>query len=104
MEAWGFTYKSCFVWRKPQTALGDYWRESHEILLLGVRGSLPFLDNSVSSWLRANRSSQGSKPESIRKLLERISPGPYLELFGRKPNPGWTVVGDQAAPNQSGAA
>jgi N6-adenosine-specific RNA methylase IME4 len=104
MEAWGFTYKSCFVWLKPQTGLGDYWRESHEILLLGVRGSLAFLDNSVSSWLRANRSSQGSKPESIRKLLERISPGPYLELFGRKPTPGWTVVGDQPAPNQPGAA
>ena len=37
MTAWGFTYKSCLIWVKPQMGMGNYWRVSHEFLLLGVR-------------------------------------------------------------------
>ncbi len=50
MEAWGFTYKSVFVWVKPSPAHGNYWRNAHELLLLGVRGSCPFLDQLYMSW------------------------------------------------------
>lgn len=32
IEAWGFHYKSCFVWVKPQLGVGNYWRVSHEFL------------------------------------------------------------------------
>ena len=32
MRAWGFEYKSCLVWAKPQIGLGNYWRVSHEFL------------------------------------------------------------------------
>jgi hypothetical protein len=28
-------------------------------------------------------------------MFERASPGPYLELFGRRSAPGWTVWGNQ---------
>lgn len=38
MQAWGFGYKSCLVWIKPQLGMGNDWRVSHECLLLGVRG------------------------------------------------------------------
>lgn len=37
MGAWGFVYKSCLVWVKPQLGMGNYWRVSHEFLLCGVR-------------------------------------------------------------------
>lgn len=95
MQAWGFEYKSCLVWVKPQMGLGNYWRLGHEFLLLGVRGSLKFQDRGVISWIRANRTRHSPKPEKIRKLVERVSPGPYLELFGRKGVRGWTVMGDE---------
>ena len=103
MEAWGFSYKSCFVWVKPQMGMGNYWRVSHEFLLLGVRGSLSFLDNSVMSWIRSDRTSHSSKPDGVRRLVERVSPGPYLELFGRKASAGWTVFGNEVAANKPGA-
>ena len=32
MDAWGFTYKSCFVWVKDKLGMGNYWRVSHEYL------------------------------------------------------------------------
>ncbi len=98
MEAWGFTYKSCFVWCKPQIGCGNYWRLAHELLLLGVRGRLRFFDRALRSWLLATRTSHSTKPDRIRELVERASPGPPLELFGRRTCPSWTVYGDQIEP------
>ncbi|EQD57896.1 type II DNA modification methyltransferase [mine drainage metagenome] len=36
-----------------------------------------------------------AKPKEIRCMLERASPGSYLELFARRTAPGWTVWGNQ---------
>ncbi len=97
MEAWGFTYKSCFVWVKPQLGMGNYWRVSHEFLLFGIRGKLPFRDHAQPSWLQARRRKHSVKPYRVRELVERVSPGPYLELFGREeiPYSEWTVFGNE---------
>ena len=97
IRAWGFQYKSCLVWIKPQLGMGNYWRVSHEYLLLGVRGGLPFRDRTCRSWLSAPRTVHSRKPFAVRALIERVSPGPYLELYGREdhPNSGWTVYGNQ---------
>lgn len=97
IEAWGFQYKSCLIWIKPQLGMGNYWRVSHEFLLLGVRGSLPFQDKACRSWVLERRSIHSRKPYRIRKLIEQVSPGPYLELYGREeiPNSQWTVYGNQ---------
>lgn len=99
MEAWGFEYKSCLVWVKPQMGIGNYWRVSHEFMLLGTRGSCPFLDRSQMSWVQEPRTKHSAKPESIRKMVETVSPGPYLELFGRRIAPGWVVWGNQIERN-----
>jgi len=104
MKAWGFRFAGGFVWVKSKGGPGTYWRPAHEHLLLGVRGSLPFRDKSSASWLRAARSAQDSKPEAIRKLIERVSPGPYLELFGQKAVEGWTVFRSELAPINQGEA
>jgi N6-adenosine-specific RNA methylase IME4 len=95
MDAWGFEYKSCFVWVKPTMGIGNYWRVSHEFLLFGLRGDAPFRDKSQMSWLKCERGRHSSKPERIRKIIERTSPGPYLELFGRRVSDGWTVWGNE---------
>lgn len=97
IEAWGFTYKSCFVWVKPQLGLGNYWRVSHEFLLFAARGHLPFLDNSQRSWRLIRRRRHSQKPWKVRELIARVSPGPYLELSGREelPDSPWTVFGNQ---------
>ncbi len=97
MDAWGFEYKSCFVWVKPQMGMGNYWRVSHEFLLCGVRGQGRFADDAhnIKSWGEFDRRAHSEKPEQIRALIERTSPGPYLELFGRKTSPGWVTFGNQ---------
>lgn len=99
IKAWGFTYKSCLVWIKPQIGNGNYWRVSHEFLLLGVRGNLTFPDRTQQSWLFADRGRHSAKPSVFRKLIEKVSPGPRLELFARSQAEGWTTWGDQIQPN-----
>lgn len=95
LTAWGFAYRSLFVWVKPQLGTGHYWRSSSEFLLLGVRGRPPFRDRSVPNWDCAPRGRHSEKPDVVRKLVELVSPGPYLEPFGRKAVAGWTVFGNE---------
>lgn len=97
LAAWGFKYKSCLVWVKEELGMGNYWRVSHEYLLLGVRGQLTFRDRTKRSWLLAPRTQHSHKPAVVRALIEQVSPGPYLEMYGREELPAsdWTVYGNQ---------
>lgn len=115
MAAWGFRYVTNLVWGKVkdgrvQQGLGQYFRGSHELLLFGVRGSVPYrtLDDGKraqgSTLLLAPRSKHSRKPEGFRQLIERVSPGPYLELFAREPASGWAVWGNEVASDVAVAA
>ncbi|MCB0323558.1 MAG: hypothetical protein KDD69_08290 [Bdellovibrionales bacterium] len=97
MDAWGFQYKSGLVWIKDQIGAGNYWRMAHEYLLLGVKGKLCFQEHHHPSWLCTSRRSHSRKPGVFRHLIEKVSPGPYLELFGREeiPDGCWTVFGNE---------
>jgi len=100
ITAWGFEYKSCFVWVKPQMGMGNYWRVSHEFLLLGVRGNAKsFATHKLMSWGKFRRTMHSAKPEEIRTLIERASPGPYLELFARRQARDWMSWGNEMEPS-----
>jgi N6-adenosine-specific RNA methylase IME4 len=95
-DAWGFEFKSSYVWCKTQIGMGNYLRNAHEFLLLAVRGGLTGAVKDVRSWGEFPRAAHSAKPEPIRQaVIERLSPGPRLELFGRRTVPGWTVWGNQ---------
>ena len=95
IEAWGFEYKSCFVWVKPQMGIGNYWRVSHEFMFFGIKGKQPFLNRAQKSWKEINRTKHSQKPEEVARAIELVSPAPYLELFGRRVREGWTVWGNE---------
>jgi N6-adenosine-specific RNA methylase IME4 len=100
IAAWGFEYKSCLVWVKPQLGIGNYWRVSHEFMLLGVRGKLGFEDHAQKSWLVADRTKHSRKPREVRDAIEKVSLPPYLEMYGREPMPHpWTVYGNEVESN-----
>lgn len=96
IEAWGFEYKSSFVWVKPGLGIGNYWRVSHEFLL-ATKANTPFRDRGQRSWIELDRQGHSKKPDVIRVLVEKVSFPPYLELFGREVPIGmnWTVYGHQ---------
>ncbi|SRR5579875_2641007 len=95
MEAWGFTYRSCLTWIKPRFGLGQYLRNQTEHLLLGTKGKAPVLFRSQGTWFYAPVQEHSHKPEEQYAIIERCSPGPYLELFARRKRPGWDVWGNQ---------
>jgi N6-adenosine-specific RNA methylase IME4 len=96
MEAWSFTYRSCLTWVKPGLGLGSsYLRNNTEHLLFGTRGKAPVLYHSQPTWLFAPKQDHSHKPEEQYAVIERCSPGPYLELFARRKQPGWQVWGNE---------
>lgn len=94
MRAWGFEYKDEFVWGKDQFGLGHYFRHAHETLLIGVKGKLPVQFRGQRSFMMLARQSHSHKPEEIHVMAQRMSPGPFLELFARRRAlPHWKVWG-----------
>jgi N6-adenosine-specific RNA methylase IME4 len=97
-EHWGFRVVSEFVWCKSQLGRGNYWRMSHEIMLTAVRGENDrFDDLGLRSWIEAPRGPHSEKPDVVREMIERASPGPRLEIFARKLTPGWFAFGHEVS-------
>ena len=96
IEAWGFEYKTEFVWVKPQMGLGNYLRMSHEPMLIARRGTAKAGGTSVMSWLKHDRARHSVKPAQVRKaVIETLSQPPYLELFAREIPRGWSAFGNE---------
>ncbi len=94
LDRWGFRYITMLTWCKPSIGMGNYFRGSTEQVLFGVRGSLALQRHDVGTWFQAPRGNEHSaKPDSLYELVERCSPGPWLELFARHERQGWTVWG-----------
>lgn len=111
MRAWGFQYVTGFPWVKimglPQIDLfGDlrikpawgtgYWiRGATEPILIGRRGnaSPPTMD-----WagILCERMQHSRKPENVHHYAMSLQ-GPFLELFARRPYPGWDTWGNEIA-------
>jgi N6-adenosine-specific RNA methylase IME4 len=96
LAAWGYRYKTTLTWCKPQIGLGNYFRNNTEHVLFGVRGSLSTNANDIGTWFVADRGQHSAKPESFYDLVERSSPGPFLEMFARRRRFGWHTWGDEA--------
>ena len=95
MEKWGFTPRSVFSWIKPRMGLGVYLRNATEHVLFGTRGKAPILFKAQPNWLFAPLQDHSHKPEEQYAIIERCSPGPYLELFARRNQPGWDAWGNE---------
>ena len=112
VAATGFAYSACaFVWEKINAdgspfagnSLSGTQANTDPCLLLR-RGAPQRMAMDVPQVIRAPVTEHSAKPEEARDRIERLFPGPYLELFGRKPRPGWTVWGNEIAPAAASAA
>jgi N6-adenosine-specific RNA methylase IME4 len=101
MEAWGFTYKTCAVWNKDRIGTGYWFRNKHEILLVGTRGHVPApaMGTQWPSLLEASVGRHSEKPTVFCEIIEIYFPTlPKIELHARGvvPRPGWDVWGLEA--------
>jgi len=98
INAWGFNYKTNFIWDKVKHNMGHYNSVRHELLLIATKGSCTpdnvQLFDSVQSIERTDRHSE--KPEEFRNIIETLyTYGNKLELFARKSVEGWEVFGNE---------
>jgi N6-adenosine-specific RNA methylase IME4 len=107
MEEWGFTYKANLVWHKVRQdggsdgrGVGFYFRNVTELVLFGVRGRLRTAapGRRQVNLIATRKREHSRKPDELYGVVESCSPGPYLELFARYPRAGWSVWGNEAAP------
>lgn len=95
LEAWGFEPRSIFTWVKLRVGLGNYLRNCTEHILLGTRGKAPVLCKNQINYGIFQVQEHSRKPEEVHKIVERVSPGPYAELFARRKYPGWDIWGNE---------
>lgn len=98
VRAWGFKYKTSFVWDKVRHNFGHYNSVRHELLLVCTRGSCtpdsPKLYDSVQTIERSEVHSQ--KPDEFRDIIEDLYKyGARIELFARNAANGWEVWGNE---------
>lgn len=95
VEAWGFRYITLLTWVKTgPPGMGFNFRGHTEHVIYAVRGRLSIpAARRESNVIMAARRSHSEKPGAFYDLVERVSPGPYVELFARQPRLGWDSWG-----------
>lgn len=103
IESWGFKYSTTLVWAKNPLGggLGGSFKISTEYLIFATKGSLKAKGHHIGTWFNEKRPYENGKPKHSKKpdffheLIEKISPGPYLELFARRTRENWHVYGNE---------
>lgn len=101
-DAWGFTYRQPFVWRKTGTPTpfpATLAPHHAEFLLVCNRGKAQRLDTWHTNVIEAamdRRSQHSQKPEVFMDVIECVAPEPRLEMFSRRARLGWDTWGNQS--------
>ena len=110
LAAWGFRYKSHFVWVKDEAGTGYWNRNRHELLLVGTRGAIPCPApgtqfESVLKTAPGEVLAHSQKPAAARAMIEAYFPNlPRIELFARPPSAeGWDLWGNEAPAQEARA-
>jgi N6-adenosine-specific RNA methylase IME4 len=96
INAWGFKYKTSFVWDKIKHNMGHYNSVRHEFLLIATKGSCTpdnlKLFDSVQS---IEKTEHSKKPEEFYNIIETLYSGKKIELFARNKRDGWDYWGNE---------
>lgn len=97
IKAWGFKYKTSFVWDKIKHNMGHYNSVRHELLLVATKGSCtPQVKKLFDSVVSEERTEHSKKPQVFRDIINTIYPnGNRIELFARQKTKGWDVWGNE---------
>ena len=99
MRNWGFTYKSHVVWIKDRLGTGYWYRNKHELLLVGTIGEppAPAPGTQASSVIEASIGPHSKKPDVFSLMIKQMFPTmPKLDMLARGNAPeGWDFWGNE---------
>jgi len=99
IRAWGFQYKTSFVWDKVGHNYGHYNSVRHELLLVCTRGSCTPDDKTLYDSVVSIEKSRihSEKPAEFRRMIDSLYTwGKRIELFARCGADGWDAWGNEA--------
>jgi N6-adenosine-specific RNA methylase IME4 len=98
IRAWGFKYKTSFIWDKIKHNMGHYNSVRHELLLVCTKGScLPDNIKLFDSVVSVERTEHSKKPEEFRQIIDTLyTYGNKIELFARQKTDNWESWGNDA--------
>ena len=99
MKAWGFDYRSHCVWLKNRVGTGYWFRNVHELLLIGIKGDVPAPAPGTQweSAFDADAGDHSEKPREAYEMLEAYFPTlPKIELNAKRRREGWDAWGAEA--------
>ena len=101
LDAWGFEYITLLTWPKDRIGLGQYFRGCTEHVMFARRGQPPYKFDEHgkrcqgTTLIKGKRTDHSRKPHSLHRAAERVSYEPRLEMFARRPRPGWDLWGNE---------
>lgn len=108
MESWGFNYRTHLIWDKILMGTGYWFRNQHELLLVGIKGTIPkpTPPQRIRSIYTEKRTTHSKKPDHIRDLikswyptLKKIElfarPNTQIDFMGNNTFDGWDVFGNE---------
>lgn len=101
VKHWGFDYISLVTWRKSKLGTGWWLRSRTEHVILAVKSKrLRANPGSFSTELVGKWRGHSVKPVEAYPMIERLSPGPRLELWARETEPrdGWVSLESHGKP------
>ena len=96
-EAWGFSIIQMLTWSKPGLGTGQFQCNTEHVLVCrkGSRQGNPF-GMTRGTYFKWPRGKHSQKPDDFYNLVEKVSPGPYLEMYSRSSREGWDTWGNEA--------
>lgn len=105
IKEWGFKYITCITWQKNRPGLGQYYRGLTEHCLFGRKGILPYKLSDEGKRMQGKTGFyapkdkiHSRKPEEMRRMIERVSYAPRIELFARQASEDWDAWGNELMP------
>ena len=110
-ESWGFKFSALLTWikrREPRNeerdhygddhwmGLGRYYRITTEHVVFAVRGALDVRHKDQPNYFYAPHRGHSEKPAAFYDMVERMSPGPYLDVFARRQRFNWDTFGNES--------
>ena len=86
IKAWGFKYKTSFIWDKVKHNMGHYNSVRHEFLLIATKGSCtPDNKKLYDSVQSIERTEHSAKPKEFMDIIDDLYVyGDRLEMFARE--------------------
>jgi N6-adenosine-specific RNA methylase IME4 len=99
VRAWGLAPKTMLTWAKDRPGTGHWMVGQTEHAILAVRGTPKLSAVGVSTLLQAPTRAHSEKPQAFYDVVERMCPGPRLDMFARSKRRGWTSWGAEVDDN-----